>query len=298
MNNLPKNFVIQLGSLITLYISIAAFITLIFSTVNIAIPDPAAVSWAYDNNQSALRTSLSLLVVFFPTYIFLTHRVNQIRRTEKSTYATLTKWLIYISLLIGGLIMLIDLVFVVNTFLEGELTTRFAIKAAALLGVIAVTFNYYLLDAKDYWQKCMQGSAVYGAVMSALVIGMMAASLYHLETPSEVREQKIDDTQVQDLTEMYWRIETHYATNGTLPNSIDTLYEEEELPTAPEGRSEYMYKITSPDTFELCAEFATEDYNEASRIALTPDSKNYNWNHGAGSWCFEREVTYTEKIAE
>ena len=45
MTNLPKNFIIQLGSLITLYVSVAALLTLVFSTINVAIPDAAAGVW-------------------------------------------------------------------------------------------------------------------------------------------------------------------------------------------------------------------------------------------------------------
>lgn len=291
MTNLPKQFVLQLGSLITLYVSVAAFITLIFSTINIALPDAAAGSYEWTSSQTAMRTCLAILVVFFPTYLFLTRKVNVARRTGDGGYAGMfTKWLVYLSLLVGGGAMLIDLVFVVNTFLEGEMTLRFLLKALSLLVVVGLVSYYYLLDAKGYWQSREAESMMYGAVATAVVIGMMAASLYHLESPSVAREKRIDDQQIVALQEMQYRVEAHMNTKEALPASIDELYLSELVPQAPEGRAQYQYKITGVTTYELCADFAhATNPNEMSTMYY-PGDINYNWDHKAGEWCFTREA--------
>src|SRR5690606_2430047 len=110
-----------------------------------------------------MRFGIAMLLVFFPTYIFLTRTVNQIRRKETGTYLMLTKWLVYLSLLVGGLILLGDLVTVVLTYLNGEITLRFILKAATLLLVIGAAFFYYILDARNYWNNHEKESKLYAA---------------------------------------------------------------------------------------------------------------------------------------
>src|SRR5690606_23353244 len=125
---MAKSFVLQLASLATLFVSLPAFITLIFSIINLQFPDAADNYWQVDGYQSAIRYSIAVLVIFFPAYLFLTRKVNVSRRSEGELYHTLTRWLIYLALLVAGLIMLGDLAVVVYTFLNGEITTRFILK--------------------------------------------------------------------------------------------------------------------------------------------------------------------------
>ena len=306
MNNLPKNFVLQLGSLVALYVSVTALLTLIFSTVNIAFPDPAVGDWQWDSNQTSMRMSLALLIVFFPVYLWLTRTVNQARRQNDGSYATITKWMIYLSLFIGGLVMLIDLVVVIMTFLEGELTTRFILKAGAVLTVIGAVFCYYLKDARGYWQMKPQASAMYGAVGTAIVIGFVAASLYHLELPSEARERKLDTEQVRDLQEIQYRIEDYMIQNNSLPEDLAVLYEVNEPPTAPADRTPYRYEVTDGG-FQLCAEFGKasrrDEYPYARPLSPTESDRPQiihanDWEHEAGEWCFTREVRLPEFVDE
>lgn len=296
MTNLPKNFILQLGSLITLYVSVAALLTLIFSTINVAIPDAAAGSWEWSSSQSAMRSSLAILVVFFPVYLALTRIVNQNRRNSEAIYNTLTKWLIYLSLLAAGIAMLIDLVVVITYFLEGEVTTRFLMKAASVLLVLGAVFYYYLRDAQGYWQMRMGMSVMYGAIATAIVIGAVAASLYHLEMPSEAREARIDNEQIAALQDMQWRIEDYYRTNESLPENLETLYGSFTVPIAPDGRDAYTFNITGDKTYQLCATFARDSRPENSTVRPISGlglEKNYVWDYKAGEWCFEREIDDT-----
>jgi len=151
MENTAKNFALQVGSLITLYVSIGALISLVFSIITVLYPDSAQYAWEYGSATATIRTTIAILVVFFPTYIILTRMVNTIRRTEVGTYLKLTKWLVYISLLIGGGVLLGDLVMVLTGFLNGELTIRFVLKALTVLVVVGSAFVYYLADVKGYW---------------------------------------------------------------------------------------------------------------------------------------------------
>lgn len=297
MNNLPKNTVLQLGSLITLYVSVTALLSLIFSTTNIALPDAAAGAYEAASNQSQLRFSLALLVVFFPAYLALTRFVNQNRRSTETVYAAVTKWLIYLSLLVSGIVLLIDLVVVLMTFLEGELTLRFAIKAASVVAVIGGVFFYYVRDAQGYWQMRAGMSITYGAVASAIIVGVIGASLYHLESPQTAREMRIDTEVLGTLQDMQWRIEEFYRVNEALPADINELYGEFSVPKAPEARGAYELIVTGEKTYQLCGEFAQNSNLEMSSMdrpmVVGTKAINYTWDYKAGRWCFDREIDDT-----
>lgn len=296
--NTPKQFAVQLGALAALYASIISLITLLFSAVTIAIPDATDQYYAFESASDSIRFGFAMLVIFFPAYIVLTRMVNKERRRDASSrYLGLTRWLIYLSLLVGGAILLGDAVAVVYSFLNGELTLRFFLKAAILAVVITSAFFYYLLDARGYWHIHEKQSFYAGAVASLFVAVSLIVGFSLMESPTTVREQKIDEQQLNDLQDMQMRIGDFLATEGELPSSIDELYTVQAVPEAPESRSAYRYNRTE-DGFELCAEFMTTSDDRYTYIGQpripereTPLIINENdWEHGTGVWCFARVV--------
>lgn len=300
MENTAKNFALQLGSLVALYVSVTSLLVTLFGIITLAFPDPADGYWQYEGATEQIRFAIAVLVVFFPTYVLLTRKVNVIRRKEQGTYLKFTKWLIYLSLLIGGGVILGDLVAVIHGFLSGELTIRFVLKALALLIVVGAAFSYYLMDVKGYWQKHEKRSIQYAIGSSAIVLAVMVLGFMNIEAPTEVREMRIDDNQINDLSQIQWQIEEFYLLQGFLPETLDDAYTSGlAVPMAPEGRDAYSYELTSSTTFELCAEFAApsrEHSYETVSIArpMVPETRGiknpYSWEHGAGTWCFERVV--------
>ena len=131
--NTPKHFVLQLGALISLYLSVIFLLVMVFGAINLAFPDAANGIWEVNSSNDMVRIGVAMTVVFFPVYLLLTRAVNNFRRQNKAERHILTKWLIYLSLLLGGGALLIDLVVVIMAFLEGEITERFILKALAVL---------------------------------------------------------------------------------------------------------------------------------------------------------------------
>lgn len=295
MNTTPKNVALQLGALIALYVSITSFLILAFSAINLSFPDAADGRWFYDSNQDAIRGAIAVLIVFFPTYLGLTRLVNQARRTESGFYHALTRWIIYLSLLVGGLVLLGNLVVTINAFLNGDLTLRFLLKAGTLLVVIGAAFGYYWLDAKGHWTTRAKQSVQLGVMVGVVVLAVMIYGFTLIDTPGAVRDQAIDEQQRNDLQDIQWRIEAHYAEVGELPAEVGEVYEVQEVPSAPEGRAAYEYEITGEQSYNLCAEFAAASDEAYPKPYLrTPDRigdyQNQNWEHTAGRWCFERTV--------
>lgn len=302
--NTARNFALQLGSLIALYVSLSALIVIVFGVINVLYPDSTEGYWAYEQTQTGIRLGIAMLLVFFPTYIVTTRLVNQVRRKETGTYLTLTKWLVYLSLLVGGGILLGDLVTVILYYLNGDITLRFILKAAALLFVIGAAFYYYILDAKGYWNKNEKKSQMFGAGATVLVVVVLALGFLNSDTPQEARQMRFDQQQIDNLSDMQWRIDEHYQVKKVLPESVSVVYTDIglEVPAAPEGREAYTYSITDSDTYELCAVFAQPSQQrgaDESKPAMMEDvamvNPYNNWDHGAGKTCFERTVVdYTK----
>lgn len=297
MENTARNFALQLGSLITLYVSITSLIVLLWGIITVQYPDPADGYWVYESAASSIRFSIAVLIVFFPAYILLTRMVNTVRRREEGVYLGLTKWLIYLSLVIGGGVLLGDVVSVIYTFLEGEMVTRFLLKAFSMFLVIGLAFVYYVLDARGYWQTHEKQSKQYGLIASVVVVIALVVGFMHTETPAVAHDMRIDEEQINDLVSIEWRVAEYYELEGSLPETLDEVYVNTDLmPTAPKEREPYAYNKLTDTSFELCAEFAEPSQQsdiEALRpvmyekgTIINPD----NWDHDAGIVCFERRV--------
>ncbi len=301
METTPKNFALQIGAFITLFTSISGLITLLFGIINMNFPDAAEGYWGYESAQSTVRYAIALLVVFFPAFVFLTRKVNQARRNESSLYHSLTRWVLYIALLIGGLVLLGDLVAVILTFLNGELTTRFLLKALTILVVVGGAMYYYWQDSKEYWKTREQQSIMIGGVVAVVVIASIVYGYTRIDSPQVVRESRIDQQQLVDLQDMQWRIEAFHAENEELPERIEEVYNDGiDMPVAPEERAAYEYEVTGDLSYELCATFASAT-PESERMMSKPmfdpayNPNNYNWEHDEGKKCFERTVVKSEK---
>lgn len=300
-NHTAKHFVLQLGSLVCLYLSLSFLLVLLFGLISLRFPDATDAFWQIEQASSSVRLGIAMVIVFFPTYLIITRQVNNLRRREPSGhYLTITKWLIYLSLLIGGVVLLGDLVAVIRQFLEGEITERFILKATAVLIVVGAAFSYYVLDARGYWIQQPRRSIAFGGVSALLVLTIIVLGFLSIEPPAEVREQRLDSVQVRDLQNIQHHIENYLVLNDTLPESLEDL-EAVSLPTAPEDRPAYRYEITERG-FQLCASFAeASPSNETPMLAPTRPKQESphiinqgDWQHEAGDYCFDRIVENTD----
>ncbi len=297
----PKQLAIQAGALISLYLSLTFTILLAFSLINLFFPDSVDSVWRINSYQSSLRWSTSMVIVFLPTYLTLTRITNRHRRQAgNNSYLKLTKWFIYLSLLIAGLVILGDLVSIIYTFLNGELTWRFFFKAIVLLALVGAAFTYYVLDARDYWLKKSRASVGYGIAVSILAIILLTIGFTKMESPQTLRAYNIDQRQESDLQMIQSQVSNYIYTEGEVPDSLQQAYGDyRRLPVAPTGQAAYEYQKTDTG-FALCATFLApsreNDYYYPVAINESADqrvfiSESDNWQHNSGRTCFERKVS-------
>ncbi len=134
---------------IALAVSAGNFGLLVFQLINFTFPGPLANEYARQASEAAMRWSISALIVAYPLYIILSWRLNRLRRRNPAMQRSrIRKWLTYLTLVAAAGTLLGDFITVVNSFLSGELTVRFALKAATIAVIAGIIFLYYVADAE------------------------------------------------------------------------------------------------------------------------------------------------------
>ncbi|MFO1138130.1 MAG: DUF5671 domain-containing protein [Paracoccus sp. (in: a-proteobacteria)] len=116
------------------------------------IPDPVerVIMNGYDTTNSGLRWPIATLIVFTPLFLYLNRKVATMARSDAGRRRSLVrKWFASVTLLVASLVFLGDGIYVIYALLNGELTARFAAKAALVAGVTALVFAYYRDELND-----------------------------------------------------------------------------------------------------------------------------------------------------
>ena len=293
----PKDFVLWLGAMITLYVSAGSLITLLFSYIDILFQDPLESMYYYDPYSGAIRFAMASLIILVPVFIGLTRYINQdIRNNPEKKTIGIRKWLIYITLLAAGAFIVGDLIALVNGFLGGELTTRFFLKVLTILVVAGSVFMYYFADIKGKWEKEEKTSKMIGMLVGVLVLGSIIAGFFLMGSPAVQRELHFDQERVNDLQSLQWQIVDFWQSKEQLPATLEELEDSItgfRVPTDPATDQPYMYNVTGDMTFDLCATF-NQPTPERGRRAIdrfpTSGIVDENWEHEAGEVCFDRTI--------
>ncbi len=144
----PKDVFLHLFSIIALYISVGSFIALIFQYITVFFPD-ALDPYGAQAVQGTIRWAIATLVIVFPAYMVSMWLVHRGYAQNPATRALRTrKWLIYFTLFAAAVIIGGDLVTLIYNLLNGDLTARFALKAATVFLVSGSVFGYYMEEIK------------------------------------------------------------------------------------------------------------------------------------------------------
>ncbi len=284
--NHPKYFVVQFGALLAMYACLSSLLFVIFGIITVLFPNVAGQLYEDESARSSIRTGIAMLIVFFPTYLALMRVSNHWRRVETDgEYSTLSKWLIYLSVLVGGGVLLGDLVAVILGALEGDLTLRFLLKAGTLFLVAGATLSFYVLDLRGYFKQHSKHALYFAYGATVVVLGTVVCGFMQIESPEAIRQLRLDETTVRELDLFRWQIEDYYQQHKVLP-----VEQALTLPETIEGRRAFEYRVTGSNTYELCAEFSAPTPESEMAVPKLPEEKNYTWNHEAGWQCFDRTV--------
>ncbi len=297
----PRDFFVQLGVLVALYVSAISFLVFVFNLIDSVFPVYGNFN-NYDPYSAPMRAAISALIVFFPLFLWLLNIYGNILKNEpEKKELGMRKWFIYLTLFITGIAICVDLIVLINKFLSGtDLTTQFLLKVLTIILVAGAVFFSCLRDIKDYWDDHKKQAKIYSIVVSAVIFVTLVLGFIVIGSPSYQRKVGFDIERVNSLQNIQTQIVFFYQQKAVLPSTLEMIQDPISgfiIPVDPLTNKPFEYSVKKDLTFELCANFdlpskKAEEGTLVNRGITKPISfgANDNWQHEAGRVCFERTI--------
>lgn len=270
--------------------------SMLFAFIDRWFPDPVAVNRFY-NLRTEVTWQMASIAVAFPVFLFVVRTIlREAGSHPERLQSGVRRWLTYIALLLTAGGMICDLIWFLDYFLTGELTSRFVLKALTVMIICGAIFAYYLgslrwdrntnvADIRSRTLKFGLGAAV--AVIACFCIGLGVAG-----TPSQQRLVEADRRRVQELRALTFAISSWRNRSDvddskrTLPAALNALVGngiDASQIVDPETGRQFEYYAHSGSAYQLCATFTKAE--EATGNTVT-----HFWHHGKGRTCFNLDA--------
>lgn len=301
-----KDVFLYLLMVIMLGVGVSYFTTLLWQYINVQFPDP--LDFYYNGSLDLMRSAIATLVIVWPCLIVSSWMINKDLAIEaEKQNIWIRKWLLYLTLFVSAITVIVDLVTLTNSFLGGELNTRFLLKVLVILLVAVSVFAYYLWELRRDVKAKSNIHKIVAVSSSVVILLCIIGGFMLVGSPSEQRAVRFDQTRINDLSSIQNEVISYWILKGALPESvanITTSINGYMAPVDPDSGAEYKYTVTGDLSFELCADFATSDDVSDSPDARSPKraitepmyysvSSGMNsvaWDHGIGEECFDRTI--------
>src|SRR3989344_4731017 len=222
MKTTAKDFFLYLAVFVGLYASTISFLTLTFAIIEKAFPLSGEY---YLGQDSAIRSSIAVLVVFLPAFIYVSYFVNKdLKNNTEKKEIWVRRWLIYFTLFVAGIAVAIDLVTLIQRFLGADdLTLRFFLKVILVLIVAVSIFRYYLHDLKRDVSSFNKSAKIF--VWSTAVVALAAIiwGVVLVGSPSAQRARNLDNQRVNELSSIQSQIVSLWQIKGAIPSVVSEL---------------------------------------------------------------------------
>ncbi len=297
--------VLNLFSFLLLGAVVTALGTLYFQIINYFFSDPFR-----PHQSDTMLYAIAALLVAFPLYYFVVRLwFKRLWEDSGTVESKLTQWITYLVLLIAAVTIVVDLIAIIYTFIGGEPTIRFFLKAITILGIAGAVFGFYYFERKkiQYRQDVpiktfrLYSQAIGGVVLLGIILGFVAAG-----SPGHQRNLAFDEQRASHLSQLSSCVTNFTREFERLPESVEELSRQPSYFYCanlrdPETNEPYEYRVVEevvagPEgllegEFELCATFAL------STLDTTQGARGFSqWHeHDAGYFCQTQEVSFTPR---
>jgi hypothetical protein len=263
---------------------------IMFGIIDKTVPD----ALNYGSVDGQLKFAISALFIAAPIFYLMSSLIHKGLRTgDLDKESGVRRWLTYFIILVSSLIILGVFIGIMTSFLSGELTTTFILKALTMIVIAASVFSFYFYDIKreNVVDKNKVVKIFFFATM-ALVIAAFIAAWFFVESPKLARAKRLDQIVVNNISSLESAVNSYYEKTKVLPDNLDQIknntdvYIDQKSFTDPENGAAIVYKKTSDKTFEFCANFRTDSKNNTDTTSYAGPSKL----HYAGYQCLKGEL--------
>jgi hypothetical protein len=267
---------------------------IIFQIINKLIADPIN-QFSGRFSTEALKFAISAIIIATPIYFLITRQIfKNLFSGELDENSGIRKWLTYFILLVSSVVMIGWFIATINSFLDGELTSKFILKSLTAIGIAAIVFSFYFYDIKREGVKEKKDKIIrlYFVASLVAVIAVFISSLFFVESPGETRDRKMDEKVLSQFNKIDGAVNQYFKIHEDLPENFKVLQGEFEYLVDkdfvnPFTNKTFDYNLKSTTTYELCDTFLASNIEEE-----TEDYREYKelWPHGAGYQCLDKTI--------
>lgn len=277
--------------------AVMSMIFLFFDFLDRMLPDPAFQD--HFDDVSSVRWKLAVLFVSYPLFLWMAWLLHKeyARHAEKLA-SGIRRWLTYLILFVTACALVGDLIALIFSLLQGEVTARFVLKVMVLAVMAGLPFRYYLYSMRVAPEK-FAAHRIHGRYLfcgAALVLTAIVGAFIVTGSPLKGRSERFDEERLNDLraiqSEIFsivWEGQPYNRSYGLvpvtqiprpLPVSLEDVvanaqYQRPDI-ADPETGDPYRYLTSSDHGFQLCAQFD-----------LVRDLQyDVFWNHPSGEHCY------------
>ncbi len=272
----------------------------IFQIINKTILDFTGM-YSASFNSSMLKFAISSLIISIPLYYLMVRQIERgLRSGDLDKDSGIRRWLTYVILFASSVVMVVWLIVTINNFLNGELTSKFLLKAVTAIIIAGITFSYYLYDIRrDDIKKMNWVMWTYFAVSMVLTVGSLVAAFFFVESPAEARARNHDTQVLNSFTQIDSALGSYYTQTGKLPATLAQINEQAPYINQitlqdPQSKKMYDYKVLDETTYQLCADFQTDNTKDMPGQDYTYADR---WPHATGYQCLKQKtLNYTTDV--
>ncbi|NCU42663.1 MAG: hypothetical protein EOM19_08235, partial [Candidatus Moranbacteria bacterium] len=251
---------------------------------------------------SAVHYSMASLIIAFPLFFFAMRMwLRKFRKDEGRVESKLTKWITYLVLLVTSIIIVGDLIAILFTFFQGEMSVRFFLKALIFLVISGIIFGFYFFERKmvqyrfDIPQRTFPffSLGVFSLIIVGIIMGFFATG-----SPKTERMRTLDNQRSEDLSSLASCIASYAREYKRFPEDLLALEESSSFRYCSSSMKDpqtgvlYEYNIKKEpektDTegaYELCAFFALTSDDSLGDLDYRYNTSQLWYRHSTGRVC-------------
>lgn len=264
---------------------------ILFGVIDIKVFD---IITHYQNSyDQQFKFAISALIIASPVFYLVSRLIaNGLRENKLEKSSALRKWLIYLILFISSVVILGVLIGVINSFLSGELSTKFILKALSVFTISGFIFSFYLYNLqKNDFNKFKAWDKVFLYLSIILIIVPFISVWFFIDSPHEARNKRLDNINLEHIDRLENAINIYYQDKQALPQSLDELATFSGSDVISQGLLNFNddrkieYHKLGDKEFELCSSFISNNMNDKN-----PNYRPYVHRHKVGWNCFSEKV--------
>ncbi len=268
---------------------------IIFQIINKLITD-AINQYSSNFSSSQLKFAISAIIISAPIYFLTTKQIfKNLFSGRLSENSGVRRWLTYFILFISSVVMIGWFIAIINSFLDGEFTLKFILKALTVIAISGIIFSFYFYDIK---RENIQGKKdkiikIYFVASLIAVILIFVSSLFFVESPIQTRNRKMDEKVLSQFNRLNQGVVEYYNIHKKLPENFKVLLEDKKYLTDKDTHNPFTgklidYKIKSDTTYEFCATFLTSNIDQNNDKYLPYEIP---WAHQKGYQCLAKYIS-------